>query len=137
MYCSTCGKGLEVERAQFCPSCGTKQVSSAAPSSPTAPPAAKFEYIPTQPPNRAGNAFGTAGLVIGLIALIFGLYDYGLVAGTYDYFVPEEIAILLATGALGLVLSSIGVSRKSSTGTWGLVISCLSLFLTFYLASLG
>jgi hypothetical protein len=68
---------------------------------------------------------------------MFGLYDYSLVAGTYDYFVPEEIGILLATSAIGLVLSTIGVSRKSSIGTWGLVISSLSLFLTFYLASLG
>jgi hypothetical protein len=134
MYCSTCGKGLEAEKAQFCPSCGAKLMTSAAP---TAPPAPQYDYIPTQSPARTGNAFGAAGLVVGSIALMLGLYDYSLVAGTYDYFVPEEIGILFAMSTLGLVLSAVGVSRKSSIGTWGLVFSSLSLILTFYLASLG
>lgn len=130
MFCTECGKGLPTESAHFCPSCGSPQ---AAPSIPQAVP---HEFVATEPVVRkSGQGMGTAGLITGIIGLVFGLYDYNLLQGTFDYLVPEEIGILFILSALGVAFSSVGVSRKSTLGTWGLVISLLSLFLTFYLAS--
>ena len=135
MYCSTCGQGLPNEKAKFCPSCGSKQVALSASAVPSAP---AYEYIPAATRDtKSGQGIGVAGLITGAIGLFFGLYDYNLVQGTYDFFAPEEIGMLLVLSALGVVFSAVGVSRKSTIATWGLVISVLSLFMTFYLASLG
>lgn len=135
MFCTECGKGLPAESARFCPSCGAKLT---APTSSRDQAAPAYEYIPTQARvTKSGQGLGVAGLVTGVVGLFFGLYDYNLVQGTYDYFAPEEIGGLFILSALGIVFSAVGVSRKSIIATWGLVISVLSLFMTFYLASLG
>jgi predicted RNA-binding Zn-ribbon protein involved in translation (DUF1610 family) len=135
MYCSTCGKALPAEKAQFCPSCGSKQAVPAANTATVSPP---YDYPPDVPTlRRSGQGAGIAGLIVGLIGLFFGIYDYSLVQEAYDYILPEEIGILFILSALGIVFSSVGASRKSSIATGGLVISLLSLFLTFYLASIG
>ena len=132
MYCTACGKGLPTEKAQFCPICGAKQVPIAA----TAAPVAPDEYVQSDlVPRKSGQGMGITGLVLGIIGLFIGLYDYSLLQGEYDYILSEEIGILFIISAAAIIFSSIGVARKSQIATWALVISSLSMFLTFYLAS--
>lgn len=131
MFCTECGKGLPTDNAQFCPVCGARQAGH-----PTAAGNLTSIIQPTSKTSKpGGKGFGIAGLVLGAIGLFFGLYDLSLLQGAYDYILPEEIGILFILTAAGITLSSIGSSRKSQVGSWGLVISILGMVLTFYLAS--
>lgn len=136
MYCTACGKGLPTEKAQFCPICGAKQVPAVV-SAPVAP-AAPYEYVQTElVPRKSGQGMGIAGLIIGIIGLFIGLYDYSLLQGAYTYILSEEIGLLFIISAAGIIFSSVGVVRKSQIATWALIVSALSMLLTFYLASFG
>lgn len=133
MFCSNCGQGLPLEKVQFCPSCGSKQSRAQAVPSPA--PTQFVDYSSEPVARKSGHGMGTAGLILGIIGLFIGFYDYSLLQGDYDYILSEEIGLLFVISATAIALSAVGVARKSTIATWGLVLSALSLFLTFYLSS--
>ena len=146
MFCPNCGKPVPLE-SRFCASCGT-QLPNNEPenlhkfvTSPANPTETYLPYEPNSMDNKQdkqdkqGLGFGVAGLIVGILALVIGFFDYSLLGnGTYGYILESEIGILTIISIIGIVFGSISTSKKSSIGTWGLVVSILALLFTFFLA---
>jgi hypothetical protein len=127
MYCSKCG-GLLVPGAAFCPSCGQQSAVN---------PTVQQQYL-ANPKSRSKNGIGITSIVFGSLALVFGLSDYGNIqTGSFDYVYSSEIGILFLAGVAGLILGIISSRATNKPGRVGLVISAVSLLVTFVLASYG
>ena len=138
MFCSKCGKSATTD-AQFCSSCGSKLASSQqvqthqfAQHEPAAP---LYNATPTMPAKqKSGLGLAIAGLILGILALGYGLSDFAAISdGTYSYILLEEIGILSIMSILGIVFGAVATVRKSILGLWGLVLSILAMLLTLFL----
>lgn len=103
----------------FCPNCGNRLPQDAPAEQPvrTAEPVAQ-QPVPQQPaqPQLTGNGPGTAGMVLGIIALVFMLPFYlGFAAASLTLIglgtVMAVIALVLSMPGLGLSIG--GVCRRS------------------------
>lgn len=162
IQCPNCNSTIDDTGAAFCPNCGTplqKSVEQPAQEQPPVnyqPPAYQqpgYQPPAYQPPvyqqpvyqqpvapERSGNGIGTAGFVLGLIALIFT---------TLAYVFFQDLSFLVALGVIllifavilafvGMILSIVGVCKRNRTkvlAILGLVFSVAVFVLFIVLAS--
>ena len=121
-YCVNCGAPLNAQPVQ------PVQPAYGYQPQPTQP---VYGYAPVQPAKVPGKGLGIAGMVLGIISIVFLC-----IADT----------VTLIGGILGLILSGIGLSKAKAAGmkngmaVAGIVCSCISIGLwlcaVIFLASL-
>ncbi|KKK44663.1 hypothetical protein LCGC14_1100730 [marine sediment metagenome] len=128
-YCINCGQEIQ-ESYNACPNCGKvlKEVIAPQPTPQSYPqPQAPIQVHPYQRSysNRGGNTYGIVALILGLVGLVGGIYNFGIVLG-------------IAAVAMG----GIGLNRDDNNGMAiaGLILGILDIvlfvFFTFLLFSL-
>lgn len=163
-FCTQCGSAVE-DNATFCSNCGNAiaaqqseaQPAYQAPQQPACqPPYQQAAYqqpayqqpVYQQPayqqpvyqvaPQERGNGAGTAGMVLGIIAVVFGVIGL-FFSGSY---VTMAVALFFWIVAGILMLPGIGLSLGGSFGNKpkgravaGLILNGLVLFLWIYIFS--
>jgi hypothetical protein len=139
MFCSKCGAAATAE-AQFCASCGAKLLgrqAQPAQEMPLSDPV-RPSYVPSETPNSSGSnglGSGIAGLILAVLTIAFGFYDYGAVMdGEYSYIALEEIGFLGIMSVLGIIFGSVSAAKKSTVGYWALSLSIFGFLLTLFLS---
>lgn len=139
MFCTKCGKSGAASD-EFCAACGNKFVKTQTSTIPGAP---AYHYVPSdtsQHPatKKSGLGFGVASLVIGILAVVLGLADFGLLqSGDYGYILYSEIGFLFLGSVLGIIFGAISTQKSNNIGRWGLGISVLALVLDIALSQFG
>jgi uncharacterized membrane protein len=94
--------------------------------------------VPSETPNSSGGkglGWGTAGLILAVLTIAFGFYDYGAVMdGSFDYIAVEEIGFLGIMAVLGVIFGSVSAAKKSAVGYWALSLSIFGFLLTLFLS---
>lgn len=126
MFCSKCGVQNE-EGLNFCANCGAPL--NAAPAAPVAPQQPVYQQPAYQPaPVVPGKGMGIAGMVLGIIGLVFMCVFY----------------IGIPCAIVGVILSGLASSKAKKAGlkngmaTAGIVCSCIALgFNILWIVGLG
>ena len=136
MFCTNCGKQL-AEGEKFCSSCGT-------PTNATTPQAAPV-YSAANNAKTPGKGASIAGMVLGIIACVWGLMTLASVGSIEDAIyeldaitVGSLIAFSIGFTFFSLIPSVVGLSlsvsgfkkKKSGMNITGLILNSIALLLS-------
>ncbi len=135
MYCSNCGNKVE-QGTSFCTKCGSA-IGNVAVNNQQA-----YYYAPKVP----GNGLSIAGMVLGIVGLVFALLY--LLSVTSDAYILEKaiyrryvlayafgvVLVPLSLSATGLPLSICGfLKNKNGKNVAGIILNSITLLIQFIL----
>lgn len=95
-------------------------------------------HVPSEEPNSSGSkglGWGIAGLILAVLTIAFGLYDYSAIMdGSFAYIALEEIGFLGIMSVLGIIFGSVSAAKKSTVGYWALSLSIFGVLFTLFLS---
>lgn len=143
MFCKKCGKKIE-NVDMFCPKCGTPTNEAEVPAQGSVQPA----YYPNpygqyEKPKTPGNGLSIAGMVLGIVGLVYALItllaimDKDFEFKILEYrgeVIPFAIGVIFIQSALsctGLPLSISGMTKKiSGKNVAGLILNSITIILS-------
>ena len=133
IQCPNCNSTIDDTGAAFCPNCGTPLAQQPAqpvqPEQPVSQEPAQPVYQQPAPTGKRGNGVGTAGFVLGLIAMIFMIFA-ALMFYANPFAIVLSVVLLVLALILcipALILSIVGVCKRNAKK----VLAILGLVFSF------
>ncbi len=135
MFCKKCGNEID-NTAEFCPKCGTPVNGSIPPAQPVMPVMYQQPYVVYQTPKAPGSGLSTAGMVLGIIAIVYafltiiGVTEYNLRIIYYGRaaFAFGAVLIQSVLALVGLPLSVSGnIKHKNPKAITGIILCTITL----------